>query len=734
MRFIYTFLILLFFGAGCSSTAFQYAPPDKKLLPPKLELSSEENIETVDNYLLKAAETEKNKETTWWIQYKRASLWKNKKTQISCRLFSELSKDALFPLAHIARLRAFETCPKNSESLTGIKPFEYKTVPSWMTSLALDVALAKAEKQNDRKKLMLLSYEKSKEHLPKKLKIDFTQRALDLAVELKNNKFKRKMGLRLIKLSPSEKTRPRRSDWLNIAYDFRRKRKFKQADKYYLKVLNHNSFSFRAKLKAFRGLRKSYKNRRDKLGHLRITRQMASYTEKYFKKHPRSRYHKKKFHDIHIKLARTEWTLGKVRDAGKTLAKIEKELRNKFTMNEVFWIFGRMSEEKKDYKKALFWYQKALKEKTLSAEFKEKLIWYKAWSERKLKKYADATISLKQLLKISENEFARSRYQFWLAKTLADQGKPNDSQLQFQELINSDPLGFYGLVAHKETEQLIPANDHLLKRLPSNHKKMASKSSPLEKFMDVQMVEWMNSLDEFELAKRYLNEVSRKYRKNKNQSEKNWVKIFNYYAQAGEFLSLYEQLGQLTPERRKYILEENPALVFPRPFRALVKKASREFGISSELIYSIMRQESAFNPRARSFADAFGLLQMLPEVAQKQASHANVSYKKPDDLFKPEVNIPVGASFLKKLELQWNNQLILTVASYNANDKAIQGWLNTRYNGNSLEFIEDIPYEETRGYVKLVIRNLIFYSLINAGGEKIQFPNWVLQLNPPQAT
>ncbi len=124
---------------------------------------------------------------------------------------------------------------------------------------------------------------------------------------------------------------------------------------------------------------------------------------------------------------------------------------------------------------------------------------------------------------------------------------------------------------------------------------------------------------------------------------------------------------------------------------------------------------------------------MLPEVARKQASVAKVTYEKPEDLYKPEVNIPVGAAFIKKLQTKWNNQFVLTVASYNANDRAIRGWLKTRYHGDTLEFIEDIPYEETRGYVRLVMRNLIFYSLLNADGEKISFPASVLKMEPPQS-
>ncbi|MBK7843224.1 MAG: hypothetical protein IPJ71_05935 [Bdellovibrionales bacterium] len=65
--------------------------------------------------------------------------------------------------------------------------------------------------------------------------------------------------------------------------------------------------------------------------------------------------------------------------------------------------------------------------------------------------------------------------------------------------------------------------------------------------------------------------------------------------------------------------------------------------------------------------------------------------------------------------------------------KAINNWVRTRFRGDILEFIEDIPYEETRSYVRLVLRNLVFYSLINSGGKAISFPEWTLALSTPSS-
>ena len=56
----------------------------------------------------------------------------------------------------------------------------------------------------------------------------------------------------------------------------------------------------------------------------------------------------------------------------------------------------------------------------------------------------------------------------------------------------------------------------------------------------------------------------------------------------------------------------------------------------------------------------------------------------------------------------------------------ITGWVKSRYRGDALEFIEDVPYEETRNYIKLVMRNFIFYKRLNSGGAPVEFPEWCL--------
>jgi soluble lytic murein transglycosylase len=161
-----------------------------------------------------------------------------------------------------------------------------------------------------------------------------------------------------------------------------------------------------------------------------------------------------------------------------------------------------------------------------------------------------------------------------------------------------------------------------------------------------------------------------------------------------------------------------------------VASAASKSGVPAELLYSIMRQESSFNPEARSPADAFGLMQLLPSVAEHASARAEVAFEKPEDLYRPEINVPLGAAFLRELLDRWGGQIVLAAASYNANERAIHAWLRTRFHGDPLAFIEEIPYDETRGYVKLVARNFIFYSRLSEPSKESDFPVDVLSVDP----
>ena len=127
---------------------------------------------------------------------------------------------------------------------------------------------------------------------------------------------------------------------------------------------------------------------------------------------------------------------------------------------------------------------------------------------------------------------------------------------------------------------------------------------------------------------------------------------------------------------------------------------------------AISRQESNFNPRARSWADAFGLMQVIPEKASEISQKYHIQYNSIEDLYDPSVSTKIGIALLSELRHKNQGKFIQSTASYNASPNVVSKWEKERFNGNYLEFIESIPYEETRNYIKLVFRNYVTYKRI----------------------
>jgi soluble lytic murein transglycosylase len=167
-------------------------------------------------------------------------------------------------------------------------------------------------------------------------------------------------------------------------------------------------------------------------------------------------------------------------------------------------------------------------------------------------------------------------------------------------------------------------------------------------------------------------------------------------------------------------------LSYPQPFRPLVVQHSRAAGLDPDLMLALMREESGFNPRARSATGALGLAQLMPATAAMIARQLNVSGLGERSLFEPRHNIRLGSTYLGNLRRMFDGNLAHAVASYNAGPAAVERW-RRRIQGVSLdEWVEEIPVDETRNYVKRVLGSYATYQLLNVRGTLT-----ALDLGPP---
>jgi soluble lytic murein transglycosylase len=154
--------------------------------------------------------------------------------------------------------------------------------------------------------------------------------------------------------------------------------------------------------------------------------------------------------------------------------------------------------------------------------------------------------------------------------------------------------------------------------------------------------------------------------------------------------------------------------LFPTPYSQAVQAHETTNGIPRGLIHAVIRQESGFNPDARSPVGALGLMQLMPVTARKTAALMDNAVD-PDQVLAPAVNLALGARYLGRLLPVFQGQVPLAVAAYNAGPKAVAQWV-ARAQGMPLDvFVAQMPFRETRRYVWRVMGNYARYALLFGG-------------------
>jgi soluble lytic murein transglycosylase len=151
-------------------------------------------------------------------------------------------------------------------------------------------------------------------------------------------------------------------------------------------------------------------------------------------------------------------------------------------------------------------------------------------------------------------------------------------------------------------------------------------------------------------------------------------------------------------------------ILFPHPYWTDVQQQAAENSLDAHLVASLIRQESEFNPAAHSHADAYGLMQLLPKVGKSEAKRAHIKHFSTEQLLVPSVNIQLGTHYFKEMVTQFNGQVEYALAAYNAGANRVDDWLASGHYRDVPEFVESIPFTETREYVQAIVRNAKMYQ------------------------
>ncbi|MCL2761131.1 MAG: transglycosylase SLT domain-containing protein [Desulfuromonadales bacterium] len=332
---------------------------------------------------------------------------------------------------------------------------------------------------------------------------------------------------------------------------------------------------------------------------------------------------------------------------------------------------------------------KNIAENALRKSVRQQALWEAGWGSYITGEYKEAENYLIELSGVAEQ---REKALYWAARSAENAGDASVAKEFYSILVKEYPDGFYALNA-ENTDKTLPEppviTEPLFKLLP-----MPSGYERVKALISLGLIDDANI--EITAVKKSLPEYGKEN-----------LDMARLYLEAGEYnyaAALFRGAARKNGGNNKAVW----GILYPLAFEELVKEHSEKAGVPISLSYAIMKAESNFLPTATSPVGARGLMQLMPATA------ARMLHKKgkldPAKLYNPDFNITLGTQHLKDLMLAYNNNKIAVIASYNAGSGNVDKWLKRYSDLKPDEFIESIPFGETREYVKRVLATAELYK------------------------
>ena len=311
----------------------------------------------------------------------------------------------------------------------------------------------------------------------------------------------------------------------------------------------------------------------------------------------------------------------------------------------------------------------------------------RAWRVRLYLLQQDSRQALKAIRAMPDDEQQQSRWKYWKARTMTKLGQISGAKRLYEELATS--RGYYSFLSAE-----------YLKR---PYRFAASTFDATDAMCDeVSQTPAMHRAYEWWM----LGEADR--------ANREW-----YLAMQGATTDAWKAAARLAMnwgwyDRMIYAVYragESDALAyrFPLGFEDTVQQLAGQTGLARSLIWSVIRQESAFNRHAVSRTGARGLMQLMPRTAISVAKQNDMTVQ-PEDLFDAETNIRLGALYLSMLNDRFDGNVALMAAAYNAGPTRVTNWLERTPFEHREAWIEAIPFAETRRYVQQVMAFMVVYD------------------------
>ncbi len=315
-------------------------------------------------------------------------------------------------------------------------------------------------------------------------------------------------------------------------------------------------------------------------------------------------------------------------------------------------------------------------------------------------------------------EDLHGRAPYWRARFLAESGREAESQAAFAALFIQTPLSYYGQQAFARLEALAPARARELVQnlaVASQHSDLVFAADAALSRPGFARAVALLQVGDTSLAMSELRELG--FISPTADAELHWLSVALFDRAGAHTLSV-----ELARKRVFDLLQRPPMgrdlafyrLAYPPAFAPLIEETCHRENVPSAFVRAVAREESAFNPRAVSRAQAYGLVQIIEPTARLIAQSLDLPHDI-EALRRPEINLALGTRFINTLTTGLGGQLALVPAAYNAGPGATQRWLTERASEPLDVWIENVPYDETRHYTRRVLQSYGIYAWLDSG-------------------
>ncbi len=338
--------------------------------------------------------------------------------------------------------------------------------------------------------------------------------------------------------------------------------------------------------------------------------------------------------------------------------------------------------------------------------------WKASWLTLRMGRNADAAAGFEQQIALYPAFAETPAALYWRARLAEEDNDPGMAGAYYQKLASRFRNYYYGVLAEQRLAKLTldtdPPHVAVLDRIPAiaTGAGIAADALPADD-LRVQKAHLLENGALLDLAASELKASAA-------EDKENWAppEIARMYEDVGRYDIAIEVMKRSVPDYFALNFASLPRsyweALFPKPYWPDLKKFSVNNNLDPYLVASLIRQESEFNPNALSNKNAVGLMQLLPKVGKGVAKQEKLKRFSTNQLFTPAVNLQLGTHYFRGMVDQYG-AFEYALAAYNAGTNRVDDWRSIGKYRDPAEFVESIPFTETREYVQAILRNANVY-------------------------